>query len=232
MITGGFSGSGFGGCSDHVVHGGSKRRACARSARVLALREGNARRARAYRGNAVRLPVLGRYRVEIATGCAVDRLRLVVMQLLHGIYQLRTELTVRRSVLHKTPNSSLNRGSRAAPVCQNRCPIWASSPRKAAWRLAFVPTSWPSSAAPQPTCAARFWAAVSSRTRAATIAVGSMTVAARQSLAEGLVALLADKGIKARIMQRRSADMVYLMCGKRNSRVPRVRRCPSTCAAA
>ena len=34
-----------------------------------------------------------------------------------------------------------------------------------------------------------------------------------ESLAEGLVALLADKGIKARIMQRRSSYMVYLKSG-------------------
>ncbi len=42
------------------------------------------------------------YRVEIATDSAsVARL---VIRLLHSIYQLRTELTIRRSVLHKTPN--------------------------------------------------------------------------------------------------------------------------------
>ena len=40
-----------------------------------------------------------RYRVEIAPASA----RLVV-RLLHGIYSLKTNLTMRRSVLHKTPN--------------------------------------------------------------------------------------------------------------------------------
>lgn len=44
----------------------------------------------------------GTYRVEIATDSAsVARL---VIRLLHAIYGLETELTIRRSVLHKTPN--------------------------------------------------------------------------------------------------------------------------------
>ncbi|MGI6590988.1 MAG: DNA-binding protein WhiA [Eggerthellaceae bacterium] len=44
----------------------------------------------------------GRYRVEMSTDIpAVARL---TIRLLHGLYKLRTELTVRRSVLHKTPN--------------------------------------------------------------------------------------------------------------------------------
>ena len=41
----------------------------------------------------------GRYRVEIATD--VPSVARLVIKLLHGIYQLCTELTVRRSVLHK-----------------------------------------------------------------------------------------------------------------------------------
>lgn len=44
----------------------------------------------------------GRYRMEISTDIpAVARL---IIRLLHGLFKLRTELTVRRSVLHKTPN--------------------------------------------------------------------------------------------------------------------------------
>ncbi len=44
----------------------------------------------------------GTYRVEIATDSAsVGRL---VIRLLHGLYGLETDLTIRRSVLHKTPN--------------------------------------------------------------------------------------------------------------------------------
>jgi hypothetical protein len=43
-----------------------------------------------------------RYRLEIATETAsVAR---TVIKLLHGVYDLKTELTVRRSVLHKTNN--------------------------------------------------------------------------------------------------------------------------------
>lgn len=44
----------------------------------------------------------GRYRMEMSTDIpAVARL---IIRLLHGLFKLRTELTVRRSVLHKTPN--------------------------------------------------------------------------------------------------------------------------------
>lgn len=44
----------------------------------------------------------GRYRMEMSTDIpAVARL---TIRLLHGLFGLRTELTVRRSVLHKTPN--------------------------------------------------------------------------------------------------------------------------------
>ena len=44
----------------------------------------------------------GRYRVELATD--VPSVARLIIKLLHQIYQLKTELTVRRSVLHKTPN--------------------------------------------------------------------------------------------------------------------------------
>ena len=44
----------------------------------------------------------GRYRVELATD--VPSVARLIIRLLHQIYQLKTELTVRRSVLHKTPN--------------------------------------------------------------------------------------------------------------------------------
>lgn len=44
----------------------------------------------------------GRYRVEITTDApSVARL---TIKLIHGLYKLQTNLTVRRSVLHKTPN--------------------------------------------------------------------------------------------------------------------------------
>ena len=47
-----------------------------------------------------------RYRVEVATDTpSVARL---VIRLVHEIYGLKTELTVRRSVLHQTPNYLIN----------------------------------------------------------------------------------------------------------------------------
>ena len=44
----------------------------------------------------------GRYRIEIATD--VGGVARLIIRLLHEIYHLETDLTVRRSVLHKTPN--------------------------------------------------------------------------------------------------------------------------------
>ena len=51
--------------------------------------------------------------MEVATDVAsVARL---IIRLLHTLYRLQTELTVRRSVLHKTPNY-LDRSARSARV--------------------------------------------------------------------------------------------------------------------
>ncbi|WP_417162621.1 DNA-binding protein WhiA, partial [Slackia isoflavoniconvertens] len=44
----------------------------------------------------------GRYRLEIAT--EISSVARLIIKSLHQIYALKTELTVRRSVLHKTPN--------------------------------------------------------------------------------------------------------------------------------
>ena len=100
----------------------------------------------------------GKYRIEIATD--VPSVARLIIKLLHSIYQLKTELTVRRSVLHKTP-AFLGSGFIANPRGDFHFEITVES----------------------------------------------------ESLAEGLVALMAEKGIKARIMQRRSSYMVYLKSG-------------------
>ena len=44
----------------------------------------------------------GKYRLELAT--EISSVARLVIRSIHQIYSLRTELTVRRSVLHKTPN--------------------------------------------------------------------------------------------------------------------------------
>ena len=44
----------------------------------------------------------GRYRLEISTD--MPKVARLAIQLLHTQYHLRTELTMRQSVLHKTPN--------------------------------------------------------------------------------------------------------------------------------
>ena len=56
-----------------------------------------------------------RYRVEIATDApSVARL---VIKLLHELYRLKTNLTVRRSVLHKTPNYLIEVPRPASACC-------------------------------------------------------------------------------------------------------------------
>ena len=44
----------------------------------------------------------GRYRIEVATD--VGSIARIVVKLLHELYNLQTEVVIRRSVLHKTPN--------------------------------------------------------------------------------------------------------------------------------
>ena len=149
----------------------------------------------------------GRYRMEIATDVAsVARL---VLRLLHQLYDLKTNLTVRRSVLHKTPNylievppqpklmealrdmgvlspdGGLELGIKPNLV-QKRC-------CKAAYlRGAFLGSGFISN----PKSDFHFEITVESA-----------------ELATGLVDLMAEKDIKARIMQRRNSYMVYLKSG-------------------
>ena len=148
-----------------------------------------------------------RYRVEIATD-APAAARLVV-RLLHSIYRLKTNLTMRRSVLHKTPNylievpaqahladslrdmgvlsveGGLERGSKESLVARPCCAA-------AYLRGAFLGSGFISN----PKSDFHFEITVES-----------------ESLAAGLVELLARKDIGARIMQRRNSYMVYLKSG-------------------
>ncbi len=148
----------------------------------------------------------GRYRLEIATDVAsVARL---VIRLLHEIYQLKTHPVVRRSVLHKTPNflievpfqpgleealrdlgvlaeQGLEMGIRPNIVEKQCCAA-------AYLRGAFLGSGFISN----PRGDFHFEITVES-----------------ESLAEGLVEIMALKGINARIMQRRNSYMVYLKSG-------------------
>ncbi len=148
-----------------------------------------------------------KYRVDIATDSAsVGRL---VIRLLHTIYGLQTELTVRRSVLHKTPNYLISiptqRGILEAlkdmgiisddgglemgidqDIVKKRC-------CKAAYlRGAFLGSGFISN----PKSDFHFEIIVESR-----------------QMAQDLVSLMKEAGIQAKTMPRRSSYMVYLKSG-------------------
>ena len=148
----------------------------------------------------------GKYRIEIATD--VPSVARLIIKLLHSIYQLKTELTVRRSVLHKTPNYLIE-----VPT-QPR--LAASLTDMGVLGADGLELGIKSSLVEKQCCAAAYL-------RGAFLGSGfianprgdfhfEITVES-ESLAEGLVALMAEKGIKARIMQRRSSYMVYLKSG-------------------
>lgn len=149
----------------------------------------------------------GRYRVEIATDSAsVGRL---AIRLIHGIYNLKTELVVRRSVLHKTPNylielpsqpglqealsdmgiissdGGLNLGINEDIVAKQCC-------QAAYLRGAFLGSGFIS----DPRSDFHF----------------EMTVESKE-LAEGIVGLMRNKDINAKIIQRRHSHIIYLKSG-------------------
>lgn len=148
-----------------------------------------------------------RYRVEVATDTpSVARL---VIRLLHELYNLKTELTVRRSVLHQTPNYLIN-----LPVQPglNEALVDLGVLADDGLEMGVKP-----SLVAKQCCAAAYL-------RGAFLGSGfvsnprgdfhfEITVENAQ-LAQGLVDLLADKGIKARVQQRRNSYMVYLKSGE------------------
>ncbi len=148
----------------------------------------------------------GTYRIEIATD--VPSVARLIIKLLHELYHLKTDLTVRRSVLHKTPNylievpaqprladalrdmgvlsgDGLELGIKQELVAKECC-------MAAYLRGAFLGSGFVA----HPRGDFHFEITVES-----------------ESLAEGLVDLLEQKGIHARVMQRRSSYMVYLKSG-------------------
>ncbi len=150
----------------------------------------------------------GRYRMEIVTdNPSVARL---VVRLLHSLYGLKTELTMRRSVLHKTPNylievpaqpslaaaledlgvlsgeASLEMGIKDELVAKQCCAA-------AYLRGAFLGSGFVSN----PRSDFHFEITLES-----------------EELAHDLVELMAQKDINARIMRRRSSYMVYLKSGE------------------
>ncbi len=149
----------------------------------------------------------GRYRVEIATDSAsVGRL---VLRLLHGIYAIKTELTVRRSVLHKTPNYLIEIPSQ--PGLAEALIDMGVITAEGGLQMGISPPL-----VAKQCCGAAYL-------RGAFLGSGfisdpksdfhfEMTVESEE-LAEDIVALMREKGIAAKIMHRRSSYMVYLKSG-------------------
>ena len=137
---------------------------------------------------------------------AVARL---VVRLLHGIYALKTNLTMRRSVLHKTPNYLIEVPAQPhlADALRDMGVLSAEGGLEMGIKPALVA---------KPCCAAAYL-------RGAFLGSGFISnpksdfhfeiTVETEPLAEGLVALMERKEIVARIMQRRSSYMVYLKSG-------------------
>ncbi len=153
----------------------------------------------------------GRYRMEIATDTAV--VARLALRLMHQLFDLKTDLTIRRSVLHKTPNylievptqKGLPRALRALGILSGG----DGSPEELEMGI------WPPLVS-KSCCAAAYL-------RGAFLGAGfisnprsdfhfEITVESAE-LAQGLVDLMKQKSINARIMSRRSSYMVYLKSG-------------------
>ena len=148
-----------------------------------------------------------RYRLEVATD--VGNVARLFIKLAHSIYRLETELTVRRSVLHKTPNYLIEvpHQPRLAETLADLGVLAPAGGLELGIKPALVEKQC---------CAAAYL-------RGAFLGSGfiasprgdfhfEITVEA-QRLAEDIVALMMSKGINAKLMQRRSSYMVYLKSG-------------------
>ena len=148
-----------------------------------------------------------RYRVEVATDApSVARL---VIRLIHELYGLKTELTVRRSVLHQTPNYLINLPVQPGlPEALRDLGILAEDGLEMGIKPDLVRKQC---------CAAAYL-------RGAFLGGGFVSnprgdfhfeiTVESEELANGLVDLLLQKGINARIQQRRNSYMVYLKSGE------------------
>ncbi|MBR5259833.1 MAG: DNA-binding protein WhiA [Eggerthellaceae bacterium] len=149
----------------------------------------------------------GRYRMEVATD--VPPVARLIIRLLHTLYNLKTELTVRRSVLHKTPNYLIE--VPAQPGLAEALSDLGILSADGGLEMGIAPDL-----VRKKCCAAAYL-------RGAFLGSGFVSnpksdfhfeiTVESQPLAEGLSELLYERGINARIMQRRSSYMVYLKSG-------------------
>ncbi len=149
----------------------------------------------------------GRYRMEVATD-ALPVARLII-KLLHSIYDLATDLTVRRSVLHKTPNYLIEVPAQAslADSLFDMGVLTADGGLESGIKAQLVAKRC---------CTAAYL-------RGAFLGSGFISnprsdfhfeiIVGNEDLADGIVSLMADVGIAAHTMQRRSSTMVYLKSG-------------------
>ena len=149
----------------------------------------------------------GRYRLEVVTDApSVARL---AWKLLRETYGLRTELTTRRSVLHKTPNYLIDVPSQDGLVESLRdMGVLGDS----GLQLGVAPEL-----VAKQCCAAAYL-------RGAFLGSGfvsdprgdfhfEITVESRE-MADGIAQMMADKNIRARVIQRRSSFVVYIKSGE------------------
>ena len=149
----------------------------------------------------------GRYRLEVVTDApSVARL---AWRLLHETYGLRTELTTRRSVLHKTPNYLID-----VPVQEG---LYEALRDMGVLGDAGLELGVAAPLVAKQCCAAAYL-------RGAFLGSGfvsdprgdfhfEITVESRE-MADDLVAVMDGKGIRARVMQRRSSYVVYIKSGE------------------
>ncbi len=149
----------------------------------------------------------GRCRVEIATDSAsVGRL---IIKLLHGIYGLKTELTIRRSVLHKTPNYLI--AIPPQPKLEEAFVDLGILTAEGGLRMGVA-----SEVVTKQCCGAAYL-------RGAFLGSGFISdpksdfhfeiTVENAELAEGIRHLMTEKGITAKIMHRRNSYMIYLKNG-------------------
>ena len=149
----------------------------------------------------------GSYRLEVATDApSVARLS---WRLLHEAYHLRTELTTRRSVLHKTPNYLIDVPTqKGLTEALHDMGVLAQG----GLQMGIAPNL-----VAKQCCAAAYL-------RGAFLGSGfvsdprgdfhfEITVESRE-MADDIVAIMREKGINARAMQRRSSFVVYLKSGE------------------
>lgn len=150
----------------------------------------------------------GKYRLEIATDApSVARL---IIKLLHELYHLKTNLTLRRSVLHKTPNYLIELPIQPL-LAESLIDVGVLTPH-GSLMLGIKPEL-----VAKQCCAAAYL-------RGAFLGSGFVSdprgdfhfeiTVENERLAKDLAELLAKKNINARIMQRRNSYMVYLKSGE------------------